>query len=194
MKVFELLSKLDFSKKEPYYVNDDFLNEFGENKTNFDIDKIELQQIRIATWCCTDSFVGSSVICYNDIPLCISFQPGRKSDQTFRWISKGSFQIAKQLIENARILQNDDFKPIDLNEEIGESYRLEFAGQRISQLHNIAFFDGKKVCVSAIESKNYVEERVKITFDDGREDIVNINKLEFPFLGLKVGYKKDADK
>ena len=42
-------------------------------------------------WICTDTEVGIRVWYLDDEPVCISWQPYRKSNETFGWISKDKF-------------------------------------------------------------------------------------------------------
>lgn len=62
---------------------------------------------------------------------------------------------------------------------------VEFADSIIFPFHKIALFNGKKVFVDKIPSKNYIEQNVQITFEDGSTQITNIANLVFPLLGLK---------
>ena len=43
-------------------------------------------------WICTDTEVGIRVWYFENEPVCISYQPYRKSDETFGWLSKDCFE------------------------------------------------------------------------------------------------------
>lgn len=93
MKISEILSILDLSKKEPFYITYDFLNEFDIQEYEIDLEKFKskLSYIWIVTWYCTDTWVGIKVLLVNDDPMCIITQVARKCIQEFEWISNNSF-------------------------------------------------------------------------------------------------------
>lgn len=185
VRVKDILRNLDLSKKEIYHISYNFIKEFDIDLYDVDLDKIELFSIRIATWYCTDQFVGTQVILYDDIPICISEQDGRKQDEFFKWISKELYLKTKEAIEKARIPKKPNISIINENEKFPLYYKLEFTGELIQKFHSIAFFGDKKVSVEEIKSKNPIEKQVKIIFEDGTEEIKNISELDFPIRGLK---------
>jgi hypothetical protein len=46
-------------------------------------------------WICTDTQVGIRVWYYDDVPVCISWKPYRKSNEKFGWISTELFNKVK---------------------------------------------------------------------------------------------------
>lgn len=62
-------------------------------------------------WICTDTEVGIRVWYFDNNPVCISWQPYRKSNETFGWISKEHFNKVRKY---ALSLKDDD----DFNIEI----------------------------------------------------------------------------
>lgn len=184
MKISEILSNLDLSTKEKYYVRNEFLEEFGLQEHEVDGDKIELFRIRLTTWYCTDSWVGVSVILLGDTPVCICNQVGRKWDEEYKWVNKERYLEVKSIAEKAKYPEAErEIESLDLNEEFGDSYQIEFASQLISDFHTSAIFKGEKVSIKKIKEP-YGSSRVNITFDDGKEQNVLLNYVEFPILGL----------
>lgn len=185
MKISEILSNLDLSTKEKYYIRNEFLQEFNLQEYEVDSDKIELFHIRLTTWYCTDSRVGVSVILLDDTPVCICNQIGRKWDEEYNWINKERYFKVKAIVEKAKFPEAEkDIDLIDLNEEFGDSYQIEFASQLISDIHTSAIIKGEKVSIKKIKEP-WGSSRVNVIFADGREQNVLLNYIEFPILGLK---------
>lgn len=187
MKISEILSNLDLSVKEKYYIQNEFLEEFGFSEHEIDSDKIErkLFRIRLTTWYCTDLWVGVSVILLGDVPICICNQIGRKWDEEYKWINKELYLETKIIVEKAKYPEAErEIESLDLNEEFGNSYQIEFASQLIFDFHTSAIFNGEKVSIKEIKEP-YGSSRVNITFADGKDANVLLNYVEFPILGLK---------
>lgn len=187
MKIFEILSILDLSKKEPLYFTDDFLNEFDIREHEIDLEKVksELSYIWIVTWYCTDTWVGIKILLINDEPVCCITQVARRCDQDFEWISNEGYFKVKKLLEEAKIEKEKELSLIDLDQEFGHSYKISFANQLIFPLHQTAFLYGKKVQIERIKSDNSLGKNVKVKFSDNKSEIVSLDDLEFPLLGLK---------
>src|SRR5574338_1129628 len=185
MKISELISKLDLSKKEKYYIHEEFLYEFDTNFNDVDFDKINLDRIWLTIWYCTDTRVGTSILLLKDIPVCICNHIARKAAPEFFWINDSCFLKVEEIVEAAKIKKELNFQTLDLKEEFKNTYGLEFANDLIPKLHKYAFFNHKKVTVQRTSSKDFIERNVKITFEDGTTQIVEICELEFPILGLK---------
>lgn len=190
MKTSELLSNLDLTKKTKYDVGDSFLDEFDVSSydLNNSIEEIPLFEITMVVWYCTDTWVGINVILLEDTPICVTQQVGRKCDIDYNWVNKDSYKKVKDLIESCKINREKDISLLNLEEEFGDNYSIEFANQLIIDnynIHNVAFLNENKVSVEKIKTSNYIEENVKITFEDGRSEIINVGKLKFPLLGLK---------
>jgi hypothetical protein len=186
MKISEILSNLDLSTKEKYYIRNEFLEEFGFSEHEVDTDKIELFRIRLTTWYCTDSWVGVSVILLGDTPICICNQVGRKWNEEYKWVNKELYSKVKVIVEQAKYPEPErEIESLDLNEEFGDSYQIEFASQLIYDFHTSAIFNGEKVYIKKIKEP-YGSSRVNITFEDGREQNALLTYLEFPISGLKL--------
>lgn len=186
MKTIEILSKLDLTKKESYYIKDDFLSQFDIQEYDIDLDKISdtFTCIRIITWYCTDRWVGTLVILLNDVPICISSQIGRKCDEKFEWISKEAYLQVRELLEKARIIREKEITIIDPIEEFGDTYEIGFTNQMIPHIHAHGMYKNQRVSVKPIKSNDYLEKRVNITFNDDRTETIPLENVSFPLLGL----------
>ena len=61
-------------------------------------------------WICTDTEVGIRVWYFDNEPVCISWQPYRKSDESFGWISKDKFNQ----VRNYALSLKDDSLDVDI--------------------------------------------------------------------------------
>jgi hypothetical protein len=61
-------------------------------------------------WICTDTEVGIRVWYLDNEPVCISWQPYRKSNETFGWISKEKFNE----VRNYALSLKDDNLDVDI--------------------------------------------------------------------------------
>ena len=61
-------------------------------------------------WICTDTDVGIRVWYLDNEPMCISWQPYRKSSETFGWISKDKFNE----VRNYALSLKDDSLDVDI--------------------------------------------------------------------------------
>ena len=65
-------------------------------------------------WICTDTEVGIRVWYFDNDPVCISWQPYRKSNEIFGWLSKEDFEKVRNY---ANSLKTIDFDPNIINNE-----------------------------------------------------------------------------
>ena len=65
-------------------------------------------------WICTDTEVGIRVWYFDNEPVCISWRPYRKSNETFGWISKEKFNEVRNY---ALSLKDDNFDVYIVDDE-----------------------------------------------------------------------------
>lgn len=71
------------------------------------------------SWICTDTEVGLRMYFLDDEFVCASFQPGRKSDETFYWVSKDTREkVLQAVLETIKETENRNFELIDWNLDI----------------------------------------------------------------------------
>src|SRR5574338_1308674 len=113
MKISELITKLDLSKKEKYYIPEEFLYEFDTNFNDVDLDKINLDRIWLTVWYCTYTWVGTSILLLENIPVCICNHIARKADPKFLWINNSCFLKVKEIVESAKIKKESSFQTLN---------------------------------------------------------------------------------
>jgi len=112
----QILNTIDISEMDRKFVD---FNDMSE--TEFQIyDYIQQPEPNRLTYCyyhrwvCTDSEVGIRVWYFDDKPVCVSWKPYRKSDETYNWLSEKDFYI---VLEFVRSLINIDFDINILDDE-----------------------------------------------------------------------------
>lgn len=63
-------------------------------------DNIRLTYCYYHRWICTDTEVGIRVWYLDNKPVCISYQPYRKSSETFGWLSKDDFNNVREYVNS----------------------------------------------------------------------------------------------
>lgn len=186
MKVKDILSKVN--KSEQFKSNVD-IQKIAEDMNIYDVYGDNTEKITsyfIGNWYCTDSYVGYRVYFFDDMPIAISEQLGRKCKETFEWVSIDIYKMVKNYILSLSLEEDDNINILDLNEEdwFGETYKIEFNCQLFDYQKTIPLYLGRKVIIIELEKNgNYysTEQEVKIKFDDGLEKWVELHDLDFPY-------------
>jgi hypothetical protein len=190
MKLRDIINNVD--KSNPDWVNYDTIsNEFDIYGVWFDGDSDDdpLKSYYAIKWLCTDSWVGMRVYFLHDEPVCISTQQGRKSDEEFEWLSVEAKDKTRDYLRSLVDEDNEDRCTIlteeDLEKDYEEGYKIGYTGQLLT---DTAIDDetGEMVTVSAPkvakgEYRDPIEQRVIITFDDGRESETTIDQITIPY-------------
>lgn len=138
----------------------------------------------IGNWYCTDSYVGYKVYFFDDEPIAVSSQMGRKCAENFEWLSKELFLKVVEYVKTFEQESDYNFELANLDEEIGEGYKIEFNGQLFDYHKDIPLLDGEQVKIIELEKdKKYfgTEQNVKIRMNDGSEKQVKVGELIFPY-------------
>jgi len=183
MKLIDIANKIDKSEKNESYVDtDQFSSEF-----NYEFDWIKQDRLKaywIGNWYCTDSYVGYRMYFLDDEPVAVSIQKGRKWPEEFNWLSKELALKVREYLISIMPKKEDDlyFNICDINEDIGDSYKIEFNSQ-ILNINN-AVLNGKpiKILERIKEAPDYgIDKMLKIKLSNGEEKIVNIKELDFKY-------------
>lgn len=185
MKLKEIIKKLDKSKDNESFVDLQDLGsrEFELNTWLFNYsENLELKAYYFLKWYCTDSYVGGRAYFLNDELVAISYQSGRKSNETFYW--KSSFaknKVKKYLLT----LMEEDTKDevinlFDLEVEYDHGFHVEFAQQLLTK---DVLIKETLERVKVIEKFDDIEKwrLVKIKNVDGVEKVVEMKDILVPY-------------
>ena len=91
----DIIEKIDVSKMERNHV--EFYSMCGSEFEIYEYlyqseDLPKLTYCYYHRWICTDTEVGIRIWYFENKPVCISYKPYRKSDETFGWLSKNDFE------------------------------------------------------------------------------------------------------
>lgn len=162
------------------------------NWSEFDFDYKEQDRLVgyfLSLWYCTDSFVGIRVYFLDNEPVAISSQWGRKCSEDFEWMSKEAYHKVREYVKSFMKENNDDdhITLADLEQDLGNTYKIEFNGQLFSHQWKIPMLKGKSVEITELvpEKKGTIEsmiaQRVKIKHTTGATEIISIRDLDFPY-------------
>lgn len=131
MKIKDIINTVDKSESNSDWVDlESIAYEFDiHDAYNGDYEKFQtrMKSYWFVSWICTDTRVGGRVYFLDDIPVAVSFQPARKSDENIEWICKDyALKVKNFVIECCE----DEFNPhiADLNEDIDiETIKIEYS-------------------------------------------------------------------
>jgi len=181
MKIIEIANKIDKSKKNEEFVEtDQFSDEFG-----YEFDWVEQDRLKsywIGNWYCTDSYVGFKMYFLNDVPVAVSSQSGRKSEEKFEWFSEELALRVRDYLISIMPQRKLNFKLCNINEDVGDSYKIQFNSQILNP-ENV-MFNGQpvKILERIKNTPDYgIDTMLRIKLFDGEEKIVNIRELDFKY-------------
>lgn len=189
MKIKDIINKVDKSKQFEDGVS---LYDFANSEFNLDINYYEEQKrltsYFIGSWYCTDSFVGYKVYFFDDEPVAVSSQIGRKMDEEIEWISAESYNKVRDFIITFLEHKDPNITLCNLDEELGDSYKISYNEQLFDYHRDIALYNGIKVKIiekhkgkKINKLKQYEPSLVKIKLPDSSEQWLELNELDFPY-------------
>lgn len=99
--------------------------------THQNMNDYKLKCYWIANHYCTDTFVGYRAYFLEDKFVALSYQPARKSDEVYEWVSKEAFIKVRNYILSLQVEESVDFpeKFLDMEEDFGKGYPVQYTGQ-----------------------------------------------------------------
>ena len=83
-------------------------------------DSGRLEKYTIREWICTDTNVGLYLYLIDGEPVCISYQPARKSDPAWEFFTKEALEKTRKLFDDCRpSIESDSYTPL-VNEDLME--------------------------------------------------------------------------
>jgi hypothetical protein len=185
MKLKEIIENIDKSKKNSSYID---VQELARQEFDIQIGyEQELNRITayyFLKWYCTDSYVGGRAYFLDDKFIAISSQTGRKMNEDFIWVSQEAFSETKKYILTLIEEQVDrEISPLDMEEEWGIGAHISYSSQLLTDK---VVFEPTGEKVDVVETYHSVGDikswsTVKIKFENGKEEIVNMKNILVPY-------------
>lgn len=181
MKLIDIANKIDKSQQNEDWVD---VTEIGE-ELNIDMSYVEQDRIKcywVGNWYCTDSYVGYRMYFLDDEPVAFSVQNGRKCSEDFNWFS---LEAAAKVREYLLSLMSEEDKLTvticDINEDIGDTYKIEFNGQILNS-DRVSLNNEKVEIAEVIDKHPYgIDTELKVKLSNGEVKHVDIKDLDFGF-------------
>jgi hypothetical protein len=133
-----LIENVDKSDQNASYV--DFQEVAQELDVHFDDwlqeDDHNIREYWLTVWCCTDTWVGTSVLCMDGKPVALCQQSARKSDKHYRWLSQ---ELANEVRSYVLSLKEDEelesyvLSDAELDFDMGDGYHVHYGEQIINR-------------------------------------------------------------
>lgn len=190
MKVKELLARVDRQKQFEDSVDISSLASEMNLYGDYYKDQSRITAYFVGGWHCTDSTVGYRAYFFDDEPVAISSQVGRKCGEDFEWMSKEAYMKVRFYI--GTLLEENVPEPpmIDDNQDIGSTYKIGYHEQLYSYHLKIPIYKGETVEIiekhkgrEHNEKGQYEPSLVKIKSNrpHGLELWVVLEELDFPY-------------
>ena len=186
MKTIDLINNVIKSEENECFVEISYL----ANKA-FDIDvhyynnQDRLKSYYIGNWYCTDSTVGYLAYFLDDKPVAVSSQLGRKCDEEFEWLSKEAYNLVYNYVLSFLVDDEIPIQLLNLDEEQGDTYKIEFYEQLFSKHKENAIYKNQKTSIinykKSYNDGEYHPETVEISLTNGETTWVQMEELDFPY-------------
>ena len=187
MKIRDIVSRVD---KSPVFGGEVSIPDFASREFGLHLDTYIVQDrltsYFIGSWYCIDSYVGWSVFFFDDNPVAVASRMGRKHDTEIEWLSVQAHRdVKKYILSFIQEQEGDDITLANLDQELGETYKISFNAELLSYHDKIPFLSGENVEIIEREKpapQTYdMTRRVKIKKSDGSELWVDLQELDFPY-------------
>ncbi|MGN5650352.1 hypothetical protein [Bacillus sp. Brlt_9] len=182
MKISEIAQRLDKSKENESCIDTE---EMGE-EFGIDVPYVNQERLKcywIGNWHCTDSYVGYRMYFFDDKPVALTVQIGRKYDEEFHWFSLEAATKVKEYLLSLVVKKEEELNIDiwDLSKEIGNSFKIDYNSEIIKT--DKVTFNGEKVkLIKRIKNKeNGIDTMQKIQLPNGETKEVDIKELRFGY-------------
>ena len=187
MKIMDISKNIDKSEANivGYIDFDAVANDLGVPFSFYkDPPDDRLQCYWVANWNCTDSWVGYRMYFFEDEPVALSIQQGRKMGEDFHWFSEDAALKVKNYVLSLIARENNHFSICNINEDIGDSYKIEY----LSEVLDWSMARYHQCPIELVEiikdDKDYYGFDAKLRINipsSGEEHIVELKDLDFVF-------------
>lgn len=178
----KLQQAIDNVIKSPSNKSEVFLQEFAECYFDIPIGWVNeedtlLTCYYLSDWICTDIKVGYRVYFFDDKPVAISTQIGRKYSETIQWISRDCYNIVKNHILS--FLNDDDLPIVDLDEDIDDGYGINYYDQLLPHHKVNVIYDSQRVSIIDRGKSISSKDTAIIRYNNGETETILLSKLRF---------------
>ena len=142
-----------------------------------------ISQCYFIQWYCTDSYVGCSVLFFNDKPVAVTSQQGRKCTLNIEWLDEESYYLVYNYVKSfIKEDQHFDILPqADKLKEWGATYSVEFTDQLIISSKTLFYNNEVVQYVQTGNPKDCIDQTVYIRLPSGEEKLINISELRIQY-------------
>jgi len=186
MRIIDIAQNIDKSEKNREDIDFEVL--FNELGIPYSLDEeptdSRLQSYWVGNWCCTDTWVGYRIYFFDDEPVAFSIQQGRKWDEEFRWFSMDAAEKVRDYVLSFVKPKELSIAFCDINEDIGNTYKIEFASDVIDW-SKARYMDYPIELCEIIKDKEDIYNldptlRIRL-LSTGEERIVKVKDLDFVY-------------
>lgn len=188
MTLQDIIDNIDKSSSEEWQDLEQLAKEFDIFDYVGDYD-LKVKSYFYETWYCTDTWVGGRIYFYDDEPICVSYQQGRKCGEKFSWLNQEAFDKTHKYILSL-IEDNNQLRPtIITNDELtnedvyGNGYHIEFASQFTKKIDKVILKE-TLMPVKIIDTyhKNTIGKKLLIEDVEGNTKVVGTDEVTIPYL------------
>lgn len=148
-----------------------------------DKDNPRLKCYWIANHYCTDTYVGLRAYFFDCKFVAQSYQPARKSDESFEWTSKeGALKVRDYILSLS--LDNDEFSikiMSDIEEDMGQGYQVEYVGQLLTKDVIYNNENVKVIKEQEMVDGKYNFHTITIEYQNGKQEEIDIREIFIPW-------------
>lgn len=143
---------------------------------------IRLKCYWIGKHLCTDTWVGIRAYFLDDNFVCASKQNARKCDENFYWVSDEAANDVRKYILSLKCEDDLSVSLLDLDEDIGEGYTVEYTGQLLTKE---VMYQGSLVTVIKDSNNGYTNFHTITVEKDGNMLDIDVRDVIVPWPILK---------
>lgn len=188
MRIKDIIYKVDKSEKFKcdVYIGE-IAGEFHLDISNWDCHD-RLTSYYIGDWYCTDSRVGYKVYFFDNKPVAVSSQTGRKCDENIEWLSKDLYNLVKEYVISFLVTEEYTIFLANLEDEIHDYYKINYHSQLFEYHKDIPLYNKENVKIIEYhtgqkhnDNNQYEPSLVRIEFKDNKTKWVELKELDFPY-------------
>ncbi len=135
MKLRDIIDRIDRSKRSDPVDGYGIASELG---VSVDLAEVDLEdhgvsKYRYASWICTDTRVGGSIIFLDGEPVAATWQSARKDDERYWWFSaEAAAKMRQRLLDIQIKTAPPAVKLVDLDMDMSDGFHVSFSSQLLT--------------------------------------------------------------